>query len=165
MENSGVRSVLAIETFGELRELGQKHGPAPSMRKPVIERFQIDGQRPRWTHERVIEQKEGKENAGHSRAGRGPFPCDRKIIQAAVSRLWLAARHCGELCPTRHGKNQKGAPVSRSALKLKGIVAHYLMPEVLVLLADLALGSRLSKPSVADTATSDPSRRARTTGK
>ena len=81
------------------------------------------------------------------------------------------ARHSGELCPTRlclpgsDGKNQKGAPVSRSALKLKGIVAHYLMPEVLVLLADLALGSRLSRPSVADTATSDPSRRARTTGK
>ena len=63
------------------------------------------------------------------------------------------------------GKNQKGAPVSRSALKLKRIVARYFMPEVLVLLADLALGSRLSRPSVADTATSDPSRRARTTGK
>jgi hypothetical protein len=53
--------------------------------------------------------------------------------------------------------------LSRSALKLKG--TRYLMPEVLVLLADLALGSRLSRPSVADTATSDPSRRARTTGK
>lgn len=138
----------------------------------MIERFQIDGQRPSSTHERLIEQKEGKENVGHSRTGRGRFPCDRKIIQAGVSRVWRAARGCGELCPTRlclpglpDGKNQKGAPVSRSALKLKGIVAHYLMPEVLVLLADLALGSRLSRPSVADTATSDPSRRARTTGK
>jgi len=95
-----------------------------------------------------------------------------RLVRPEYRAFGAQARRSSELCPTRlclpglpDGKNQKGAPVSRSALKLKGIVAHYLMPEVLVLLADLALGSRLSRPSVADTATSDPSRRARTTGK
>ena len=95
-----------------------------------------------------------------------------RLVRPEYRAFGAQACRSGELCPTRlclpglpDGKNQKGAPFSRSALKLKGIVAHYLMPEVLVLLADLALGSRLSIPSVADTATSDPSRRARTTGK
>lgn len=39
------------------------------------------------------------------------------------------------------------------------------MPEPLLVLADLAFGSKLRIPSVAETATTDPSRRERTTGK
>ena len=59
----------------------------------------------------------------------------------------------------------KGRPDLSERPEERELARSYFMPEVLLLLADLAFGSRLSRPSVADTATSDPSRRARTTGK
>lgn len=45
------------------------------------------------------------------------------------------------------------------------LIFFYFIPEPLSELADLAFGSRLNIPSVADTATSEPSRRVLNTGK
>ncbi len=61
----------------------------------------------------------------------------------------------------------KNAPAVSSQGPLSNLFWNrfYFIPEPLIALADFALGSRLNIPSVADTATSEPSRRVRNTGK
>lgn len=79
------------------------------MRKPVTERFQIDGQRPSWTHERLIEQKEGKENVGTRVPGVGDSLVTGRLFrpeyraygaQLVVAASWVRRAFVCRGCPT-----------------------------------------------------------------
>lgn len=59
---------------------------------------------------------------------------------------------------------KKDARISPGALGTSWLKV-YFMPDPLLVLADFAFGSMLRIPSVADTATTDPSRPVPTTGK
>lgn len=78
----------------------------------------------------------------------------------------------GSVCTRSRGEgqdqNKRKAPgFSPGAFRKRELteVWFYRIPEPLLELADLAFGSRFRIPSVAETATTDPSRRVPTTGK